>query len=81
MPAYKDDPPAFEDASAADNINHLIKEAIIVKDLLADSVAAVEQVDSAAGTEFSKGLKAVDQVRRSTLQNISTYRNIDRNFS
>lgn len=71
MPSYKDDPPAFEDASAADKISNLIQEAIIVKSLLADSVVAVTNVDSVAETEFAKGLRAVDQVRWSILQFLS----------
>lgn len=84
MPAFRDDPPAFEDASAADNINRLIKEAIVVKDLLASSVAAVQQVDAAAKTEFAKGLKVVDQVSYFALETyLPTYSSngIDQTFS
>ncbi|KDR69440.1 hypothetical protein GALMADRAFT_145485 [Galerina marginata CBS 339.88] len=61
MPSYNDQPPAFNDPSAADEIYKLIKDAIEVKTLLAEAVAAVRKVDSVAGTQFSKGLDAVDK--------------------
>ncbi|KDR69459.1 hypothetical protein GALMADRAFT_145500 [Galerina marginata CBS 339.88] len=61
MPSYNDQPPAFNDPSAADEIYKLIKDAIEVKTLLADAVSAVRKVDSVAGTQFSKGLDAVDK--------------------